>query len=240
MQTIKIQTTQNIELEYELAGIGDRIVAYLVDASIYIAYFFTVSMLLSVTRTSGNEVFLILFLLLPIMFYQLLCEVFLNGQSLGKKVKNIRVISLNGNQPSLAQYLIRWMFRLVDMTMTSGVVAVLTVALSQRAQRVGDMLAGTAVVRTRTSTKFNETIYSETSLDYIPQFEIAGNLSESDISLLKEVVNRYKSDPESQALVLQKAYIKTKSVLMVYEDYDPLYFLETVIKDFNMVTGRAE
>ena len=178
-------------------------------------------------------------LILPIFFYQLLCEIFLNGQSLGKKAKQIKVISLNGNQPNIGQYLIRWIFRIIDDMIGSGVIAILTISLSDKAQRVGDILAGTTVVRTNPNTAFQDTLFSETQVDYIPQFSMAYLLNDSDISLLKEVINRYIKDPYNSNAILQKAYEKTRTVLGVTENYEAVSFLETVIKDYNHITGKG-
>ena len=145
MQTITVQTSQNIEIEYELAGVGDRIVAYLVDVLIYGAYYFSIALLSTQLKNMsawwGYAIFL------PILLYQLLCEVLLNGQSIGKKVKNIRVISLDGNQPHIGQYLIRWLFRIIDTMMSSGLVAVLTVSLTDKSQRLGELGGGQSSAR---------------------------------------------------------------------------------------------
>jgi uncharacterized RDD family membrane protein YckC len=239
MSTIKIQTSQNIELEYELAGIGDRLIAYIIDLLIYAAYTITVFLISDATGGFNTGTWSPLILVLPIFFYQLLCEIFLNGQSLGKKAKQIKVISLNGNQPNIGQYLIRWIFRIIDDMIGSGVVAILTISLSDKAQRVGDILAGTTVVRTNPNTAFQETLFSETQADYIPQFNMAYLLNDSDISLLKEVLNRYVKDPYNSNALLQKAYDKTRTVLGVTGDYEAVSFLETVIKDYNHITGKS-
>ncbi len=239
MPTIKIQTSQNIELEYELAGIGDRLVAYIIDLLIYAAYIITVFLIADAANGKSGSNWTPLFLILPIFFYQLLCEVFLNGQSLGKKAKQIKVISLNGNQPNIGQYLIRWIFRIVDDMIGSGVIAILTISLSDKAQRVGDILAGTTVVRTNPNTAFQETLFSETEADYEPQFNLVHLLNDSDITLLKEVINRYVNDPYKNDAILQKAYEKTRNILGVTENYEAVSFLETVIKDYNHVTGKA-
>jgi uncharacterized RDD family membrane protein YckC len=171
MPTIKIQTSQNIELEYELAGIGDRLVAYIIDLLIYAAYGITVFLVADALGGINGAGWSPLLLILPIFFYQLLCEIFLNGQSLGKKAKQIKVISLNGNQPNIGQYLIRWIFRIVDDMIGSGVIAILTIALTDKTQRVGDLLAGTTVVRTNPQSTFQDTLFSETQEDYVPQFK---------------------------------------------------------------------
>jgi uncharacterized RDD family membrane protein YckC len=239
MPAIKIQTSQNIELEYELAGIGDRLVAYIIDFLIYVAYGTSVYLVADATGATVFGGWLPLILLLPIFFYQLLCEIFLNGQSLGKKARQIKVISLNGNQPNIGQYLIRWIFRIVDDMIGSGVIAIITISLSEKAQRVGDLLAGTTVVRTNPQTVFQETLYSETKEDYSPQFNKVYLLSDSDISLLKEVINRSIKDPHNNQAILQKAYDKTRDLLSVSENYEAISFLETVIKDYNHVTGKG-
>ena len=239
MPTIKIQTSQNIELEYELAGIGDRLVAYIIDLLIYAAYAITVFLISDAAGGFDAGMWTPLILILPIFFYQLLCEIFLNGQSLGKKAKQIKVISLNGNQPNIGQYLIRWIFRIIDDMIGSGVIAILTISLSDKAQRVGDILAGTTVVRTNPNTAFQDTLFSETQVDYIPQFNMAYLLNDSDISLLKEVINRYVKDPYNSNAILQKAYEKTRTVLGVTENYEAVSFLETVIKDYNHITGKG-
>src|SRR5581483_5801018 len=117
MAVISITTTQNIELEYDLASLGERIVATIIDLVIIFAYFIVIAMIENFgdmfSSTSAAIVNLLLFL--PVTFYSLLSETFLNGQSVGKRVMGIKVISLNGNQASFAQYLIRWLFRLVDL-----------------------------------------------------------------------------------------------------------------------------
>jgi uncharacterized RDD family membrane protein YckC len=238
MQSIKIRTSQNIELEYPLAGVGDRLVAYLIDLLIYIAYGVSMVLLSEAVGGFGNNSWVYLILVLPVLFYQLCCEVFLNGQSLGKKAKQIRVISLDGNQPTLGQYLVRWLFRIVDNMIGNGVVAIVTIALSQKSQRVGDMLAGTTVVRTRPQSGFHETLYAETSPDYVPTYARAGQLSDQDIALLREVLNRHSMDQGTNAVVLQKAADKVRGLLAIRDDRDARDLLETVIRDYNYLTGR--
>jgi uncharacterized RDD family membrane protein YckC len=239
MQTITVQTSQNIDIEYDLAGVGDRIIAYLIDFLIYVAYYIMVFLIMQNTwRTGGYYYQLAAFL--PILLYQLLCEVFMNGQSIGKKIKNIRVISLDGNQPHIGQYLIRWLFRIVDSMMTTGLVAILTIALSAKGQRLGDMLAGTTVVRTNRKTMIGDTLFLETGEDYVVKYPESINLTDKDISLLKEVMNRQvKPDYESVNLTL-KAANKVKNMLNIRSDDDPQIFLEDIIRDYNYLTSRED
>jgi uncharacterized RDD family membrane protein YckC len=236
MQTIKIQTSQNIEVEYQLAGIGDRIVAYLVDIAIYIAYYF---ILYLANNTLGflQDRYIVFAVNLPPIFYSLLSETFMNGQTVGKKAKGIQVISLDGGQATFGQYLIRWLFSLIDIFFSSGVIAVVMVSLSEKNQRLGDKLAGTTVVRTHMKTSIRDTIFEETADIYQPLYANVTILSERDIALVKEVLNRNVKMP-NYALVIKTAD-KIKSVLEIQGNHEPEDFLRTVIKDYNHITSRS-
>ncbi len=91
MQTIEIQTTQNVNIEYPIASAGERIVAALIDQLILIGYLIAIIFfyIWLINTTEGSSIhfpvayFVILFL--PFFFYHLLCETFLNGQSFRKK-----------------------------------------------------------------------------------------------------------------------------------------------------------
>ena len=239
MQTIRIQTTQMIELEYELAGVGDRMAAYILDVLLYIAYAILVSVINQSIRWIDDWMSTVV-TLLPILTYQLFCEVFLNGQSLGKRARGLRVISLDGAQPSLGQYVIRWLFRIVDDIIGSGIIAVATVSVSKHAQRVGDMIAGTTVVRTRSRTGLQDTLFMETSDRHDPAFPRVVELSDHDVTLLKEVINRCEVDPLNTEQILAKAYEKTRTLLQVKEHYAPLEFLRRVVMDYNYLTSKEE
>jgi uncharacterized RDD family membrane protein YckC len=238
MSTIRIQTTQHTELEYTLAGVGDRLIAYLIDLLLYMAYGIGLAVVMMNTSLlnfwSGAWVIV---LILPILFYQLLCEIFMNGQSIGKRIRSIRVISLDGNQPSIGQYLIRWLFRIVDDMIGTGVVAIVSISLSEKAQRLGDMLAGTTVVRTKTSTVFDDTLFMEADGAHEPVFPQVIRLKDRDVNMLKEVIRRVRSDPERHQSLLEKACARTLDVLGVDTDLASLDFLEAVIRDYNHITS---
>ncbi|MBI1780427.1 MAG: RDD family protein [Sphingobacteriales bacterium] len=154
MNTITIQTAQNIEVEYDVASLGDRIVGRIIDLLIqgaFVLIFMLIFFWGSFANDAGNEASILIFfivILLPVMFYDLLMEQFFNGQSIGKKVMKIKVISLDGGQPTFSQYLLRWLFRLVDFSLTGSLGALISVAASENKQRIGDMVAGTTLIKT--------------------------------------------------------------------------------------------
>ena len=131
MNTISIVTTQNIELDYDLASLGDRIIGRLLDGLVIAGYVIGLILLIgfgNIEQFFSNNGWITIIIILPIVLYDLLSELLLNGQSVGKKVMGIKVISLNGAQPALSQYLLRWAFRLVDFSMSGSLVAVIMVA----------------------------------------------------------------------------------------------------------------
>src|SRR5690606_17446043 len=104
-------------LEFEIAPVYKRILAYMADFTLLIIYVLCMKYLYYngmgisddfMTQRVGLDM---LTISLPILLYSVVCEVLMHGQTVGKKLFNIRVISLTGGEPSLSQYLIRWMFR---------------------------------------------------------------------------------------------------------------------------------
>ena len=83
MQKISVLTTQNVRIDYVLAGIGDRILAYLIDGLVVAAYLIIVGLLISQLPLKPSAT-LIIPLAMPFFLYHLLCEILLDGQSLGK------------------------------------------------------------------------------------------------------------------------------------------------------------
>jgi hypothetical protein len=133
--------------------------------------------------------------------------------------------------------MIRWIFRILDDMIGSGVVAIVSIALTPKAQRIGDILAGTTVVRTRSATVFEDTIFIEADAAYEPLFPQVIRLKDRDLGILKEVVKRVRRDPEAHQALLEKACLKTKEVLGVDSDLPQIEFLETVVRDYNHITS---
>jgi uncharacterized RDD family membrane protein YckC len=239
MNTIKITTTQNIELEYDLSSLGERIVGYLIDLAILLAYGFILIIILE--SMSGfvylsNHGWLYFLIYFPVCFYDLACEVFMNGQSVGKRVMKIRVVSIDGGQPTLGQYLIRWLFRLVDITITFYMCAIISIAVSERKQRLGDLIAGTAVIKTTPRTTFQQTIYTPVQqVNYQVTFPEVANLKDLDMQLVKEVIIVYSS--WGNHLIVEKAAEKIMETLKIQSNMEPIKFLRVLLSDYNYLTS---
>jgi uncharacterized RDD family membrane protein YckC len=237
MNTITITTSQNIELEYELGSLGDRIVGAIIDYIVVIAYII-IMLAAFVFRNSGMSTYIIILMFLPVVFYDLISELLLNGQSLGKKVMGIKVISISGEQPSVSQYLIRWVFRLIDFTFSSNMVAVIMVAATEKKQRLGDLIAGTVLVKTKPRTHLNDTWYEQSEPTvYTVTYPEVINLKDSDIQLVKEVMISVRRTGNTMlALHTQQ---KIEQILHIQSKHiESMEFLQAVLKDYNHVTAQ--
>ena len=239
MSKISILTPQNIELEYDLASVGDRIVATIIDRLILIAYGIILLVIATQANFSGDIMQLFIFVIsLPVIFYSLLSEVFMNGQTIGKRVMKIKVICINGNQPTFSQYLLRWLFRLLDLWMTGSILAVIMVAVNEKRQRLGDIVAGTTLIKTTPRTSINDTLYVPVAeTNYRVTYPEVINLKDSDIQLIKEViVNVHKS---GNTLLAYQAMEKIETVLTIKSQHEPLTFLYAVLSDYNHLSITA-
>ncbi|GAB2525719.1 RDD family protein [Rufibacter soli] len=235
MDTIKIRTTQNVEVEYAIASIGDRILAYLVDGAIYLGWMIVFGLANVYLGLSG--VWFIL-ALLPIMFYHLLCEIFLNGQSLGKRAIDLKVVKLSGHAPSVSDYLLRWVFRLLDITLFSGFIAIITIAVNNKGQRLGDIAAGTSVIKT-TPVRRRNSFQVKLEDNYQIVFPEVAVLSDKDMALLRKLL--FKAIQYKNEVLLSRIAERTKEVMEVQAgEMSDRDFLKTVITDYHHLTAGVE
>lgn len=237
MENITIHTAQNIDIEYEIGGLGERIVACLIDLSIFIALAIIGGVLTTVFSNDGIAIYFIAVGVI-MLFYDLVCEVFFNGQSLGKRVMNIRVISLNGARPKFSQYLLRWLFRLIDLPLTSWIGGMISIILTDKGQRIGDIVAGTAMVRTTPRTTINKIVYANIDDAYQPVFAGAGMLKDEDINLISEVITNYSKTGNGTIVHSMADKLRQYLSISLPPDMNSLKFLKTIIKDYSHITAR--
>jgi len=183
---IGIQTTQQIELEHSVASIGERVLASIID------YFILLGILLLGSLVAGlSEIAVLWFIfIIPVFLYQLIMDLFFNGQSVGKRIMKIKVVKLDGSNASFFTHFIRWTFRLIDINLSLGAVGTISIILNSKGQRIGDMAAGTCVVRLVKNVGI-QSMLIELPAGYEPQFNQVINLTDSDIKTLHEVVEMW-------------------------------------------------
>ncbi|MBK8227428.1 MAG: RDD family protein [Flavobacteriales bacterium] len=189
MSNIRIETAQNVVIHHEVAGIGDRLVAWLIDGLVKMAwYVFWLMMLFILEPQDWDDtsvgVYLIL-VQLPPSFYHLASELLMDGKSVGKNVMKIKVVRIDGGQPTLGQYLLRWLIRPLDSLYGLGLVVVL---INGKGQRIGDLAGGTTVVSLKQRTRLADTLLTEVRDAHVARFPQAVRLTDAQAALVKEVL----------------------------------------------------
>lgn len=239
MEIITVHTAQNIDIDYEIGGLGERILAKLIDYAIFLPFLFITIFLTTVLSSDALGIYGIAVYTL-FVFYDLICEVFFNGQSLGKRVMKIRVISLDGARPSFGQYLLRWLFRLVDFAITGGLGALISAAVTENGQRIGDLVAGTALIRSVPRTQNKDVVYVKVDDDYVPVFSQVNQLSDKDITLVHEVISTYYKAGNSTVVYTLAEKVKTVLGIAPPPQMNSLVFLQTLIKDYSYYAAQAD
>jgi len=257
MLSVKLDTGFNIEVEFPVASFFKRSVAWTIDL---LVCWLLVKSLASI---SGTESFFVwtnvwetkgLLISLPALFYHLICELSLNGRSIGKLAMNCKVITAEGGQPTIGQYLIRWVFRGIDfpwwivvaasmnvipwwtiLISFSGLICVLR---SPKSQRIGDVIAGTILIDLKNQTSWQDTVFTELETSYQPQYPQVMQLSDRDINTLKSIIEiaRKRRNQELSQRIADRIVAKTNIVT----DQEPFDFLETLLKDYNYYAQGLE
>jgi uncharacterized RDD family membrane protein YckC len=230
MHTISVRTAQNVLIHYPVASIGDRILAYLLDQLIKFLYFFAV-IVLFINAEIREEWLIIIMFALPYIFYALAFEIFMNGQTPGKRAMNIQVVRLDGTPPSIGGYVIRWLFALLEFTVSSGIIAVITVLVTGKGQRLGDVVAGTAVIKLIKQEVFTSSqVFVTPDETYQPTFNQVIALTEQDVELIQQALEVNRTQGNSKPMLM--ATDRVKSLLGIQTDMPPVKFLYTIVKDY--------
>jgi hypothetical protein len=144
----------------------------------------------------------------------------------------IKVVKIDGTQPNFGSYLVRSMFRLIDVSLISPIVALITVAVSKNSQRFGDMVAGTTVIELNKKLTIRDTILHKQKIDYKIVYQQVALMNDADANTIKEVLDfSYKQNqPQHIKLLAQK--VKTKYAITDVTQKDDI-FLRTLLMDYS-------
>lgn len=272
MGAIKVPTNFNIDLEFEVPEFYRRLVALLID--VLLQYFYLRIADEIYKSVSGNmnyfdndshyDMWAIgWLLLLPIMFYHLLLEITMNGQSIGKKIMGLRVVDENGGKPSISQFAIRWLLRISDLWIALllltimydpgfgrdiGTTVIVLAALAflitdivlvvsaKKGQRIGDILAKTILIRINTKSNIEETVFREVADNYVPSFPQIMQLSDKDINAIKSILETARKKGDFN--MAEAASSKIKAHLKIESALSPFDFLDVLLKDYNFLSIR--
>lgn len=260
MAIIQIDTVFNIDLEFEIAPFHKRLFAYIIDFFLLVIYLFSIKYLLytgmgiSLKDNMGVDILLIS---LPMLLYSLLTELLMNGQTIGKKLMAVRVISLDGGEPTLGQYILRWITKFFEwpflfgyiffsaaslmvyiiITGFLGIGVIIIIAVSRKSQRLGDIAAGTVLVDTKTNMSVNDTVFMEVNdSNYKVSFPEVMRLSDNDINTIKSVLTQDRKRNNHE--VSTRVEYKIKEVLKIESGLSSVDFLEKLLEDYNYLATK--
>lgn len=207
MKEFSLISPEKVRLEFKLAGIGSRFAAAFVDGvfkTILVVFFVVVSCSLWGVGLSGwvdvlefEEYFslwgaLILLIIFGIVYgYSIFFETIWNGQTPGKRLIKIRVVQGDGSPVTFMQVLVRNMLTIIDQLPFLYAVGMVAVLVTRRNQRLGDLAAGTVVLREKGGS-------APPVIDYaVPEAEWAGSarlylhtITEAEFATLKQYLLR--------------------------------------------------
>jgi len=240
MENLQINTTQNVNLDYKIVGIGERIVAFLIDGLILYMYAYLVNLISGalgyIYEDTWTQRGLAALIFLPAMFYSLLMHSLFNGKTVGKMIMKMRVVRMDGIPVHWSNLLVRWILRLVDIWIFLGSIGILSILFSEKRQRVGDAAAGTVVISTKKKTKVSHTILEEVEEAYEPLFTNVTLLTDKDVRLIKETYLIARKSGDFKTLTALR--VKVDSILKTNSNLYDIQYIDTVLKDYNYYTQK--
>lgn len=272
MSTFRVATNFNIDIEFPTPPFHKRLLAWVLDMVVLIFYVVVASRLYvaisdDLDFTEKGMVVrwaLSMLLVLPFLLYHVVLEATMNGQSIGKKIMGLKVVSEAGGRPSLGQFIIRWLIRTSDYMLLIIIVVIsvmssygmgvgtemymallgsvsllvtdLILVNSRRQQRLGDILAHTVLIDLRNRSKITDTVFLEVADDYVPQFPEIMRLSDRDMNALKSIIDASRKHRDHDMALM--AAEKIKAHLKIETDLPPESFLQVLLKDYNYLSTK--
>lgn len=237
MDNFQIETAQNVSIYQNVAGIGDRILAYIIDLLIMFSYWLLSIFLLGALGTDDDDVWVFVMVLgLPTFLYHLFFETFWDGRTPGKAALKLRVVKLDGSKPGLGSYFVRWLMRIIDISITTGGVAVVSILISDKGQRLGDMAAGTTIITEKKRVNLSQSLLVTIPDNYVPTYPQVMVFNDQDVQTIKTLYTEAKRNGNHNVIVKLAERLKEKMV--VDPEETNIEFVNRVITDYNYYTQQ--
>ena len=205
---ITVPTAEGIELELTLAGLGSRFTAALVDGIIRTAIMFALIFLLGQTGDDGSGLLVALFFIMIFLVYfgyDVLFEVLASGQTPGKRWSRLRVVRLRGEAVGFTASLIRNVLRIVDFLPGGYIVGIVSMLVTRHNQRVGDLAAGTIVVRDRL-TRAQAPEYASTPAPDVAGWDVSAITDDEMVTVERFLERRAELTTEARQALADQLY----------------------------------
>jgi uncharacterized RDD family membrane protein YckC len=264
MNTLKLTTDQNVSIDVELASVGQRLIAVLLDTIILFAYFlimlFIISMLFArsyrfdqgMEQLQFFEILFTIIVYLPFLLYTPMMEYLTKGQTVGKMAMGVRVARMNGENASFKEYFTRWLFRPLEfyilnifgfgflLLVASAFFDTLIASISTKNQRIGDFMANTVIIRKRPQRIFSirDVLAIKTNKNHEPTYPGVVRYTDDDMMLVKKTITRVEKyrNAKTKALAIELAEKIAEDLKLPEVPKKKLQFLKTVLNDYIVLT----
>jgi uncharacterized RDD family membrane protein YckC len=237
----RVLTTQNVSINYQVANVGERLLARLIDLVFFVIYLVIAFKAMSaftmgIDFRTGEKISMAISLLIPIpvLTYTLWCETLFNGRSFGKLIMGLKVVKTDGTPAGIGDFAYRWIMRLVEGEGGLFTCLALPVAIiSGKGQRIGDMVASTMVIKTKQKTSLRHTILQQINPQYRVVFPQVAYLNDRDMNVIRDIMQQ--SYDTGNYHLLEYLGNKVKSVMGVSpppHQLPTMQFLNIVLADY--------
>lgn len=236
MSELQINTTQNVKINFVSSGVGERVLAFLLDSVIKFGYILLLNKFAGAFQNMDewSQIGVNTLLSFPVIFYTLVLESILDGQTIGKKALSIRVVKLDGFQATFSDYVVRWFFRIIDIYLFG--LGFFVILFSKKNQRIGDMAAGTALVLLKSNIDISHTILEDLNDNYKPYYPSVIKLSDNDARIIKDTFIIAKRNKDYRTMIkLREKIIEVAQIKNIRHSRD-VDFISTILKDYNYYT----
>ncbi len=236
MKKIEIVTSHNIAIVYDLATALQRVLASGIDLIIMAVYAILISI------GTGMNSFMFYVLVFPVlMMYHFLFEVYNHGQSPGKMLTKLKVVTIKGRTPSVLDLFQRWIFRTVDVTLSFGSLAILFISSSAKNQRIGDILAETSVINLKSNTFVSlDMLEAISDQDIDIKYPAVIRYTDSDMLLVKDILDRVRQHPnrENRQMLMRMADRIRDELNVRTRNAPPKEFLNQILTEYIVLTRK--
>jgi len=255
MKTIEFESAQHVKVEYELASTGLRLLAALIDLAAFAIYYLIIILTFSLGDPFGSDpgtqlFFWLLIAKLPWIFYNPVIEYMTQGQSLGKYVVGIRVVTATGERPGLREVFTRWMFKgdfiwisadiFVLVWFAIGCFGILAIGISVKKQRMGDVMAGTVLVKNKSTVNYTlrDVLSIRDQSNHKTTYPEVTRLTDEDMMLIKNTIQRVRAYPndETKKFAIELANESARIIGLAHTPEKRLEFLQTLLQDYVVLT----
>jgi uncharacterized RDD family membrane protein YckC len=236
LNTITINTPQNVNLDYAIAGVGRRILGFFIDLLVLAAYGFLVGYTISNISSNWSPLAVENLLLLPIFFYSLFMHAVFNGRTVGKFAMKTKVVKIDGTPVSLSDLAVLWMLRLVDIWAVSPAVGVLCISFTKNNQRLGGLASNTIVIDLRRETEITHTVLEKLEQSHQVTYPMVDQLTDEQVNEIKSIYSQIQKTRDYKGLKLLRE--KCEELLNVYPQERDGIFIQNLLKDYYYLTNE--